>query len=297
MTKEQIYAQAMGIKQMISDGCTQSQILAKYNISEVTLRKRCDLAGVLWWMKLPQKERDPEKYAEFIRKCTEAAREQNRERRLSEEEFAQKVHERSGGRLEYVSGFTDTDGHFIARCTTCGTKKEYACSSIRTAWFRDAIQCQRCISRQTEKRLAEKTAKGFERKQIKGKQIEFAICRQCGALFPLSGGRKSFCSDECCHRYNNSKGHEKRDKLIRERTKDKGITLEKLFKRDGGICYLCGRSCDWNDFTMKDETFVAGESYPSIEHVVPLSRGGEHSWENVRLACRHCNSLKSDTAP
>ena len=30
----------------------------------------------------------------------------------------------------------------------------------------------------------------------------------------------------------------------------------------------------------------------TIDHVVPLSKGGEHSWENVVLACRSCNSRK-----
>lgn len=288
-------AQAEAISKLIQEGRSQTAILESLNISEKVLRKRCREYGLDWWLKLPQQERDPERYDTFISKCREAAINNNRQ--LTEEEFAQKVHERSGGRLEYVSGFTDTDGHFIARCTTCGTKKEYACSTIRTAWFRDVIQCKRCISRQTEKRLAEKTAKSFERKQIKGKQIEFAVCRQCGALFPLSGGRKIFCSDECMRKYGNSQGSYKRDKRIKERTKDKDITLEKLYERDGGRCYLCGCKCDWDDCEREGGAFIAGDKYPSIEHVVPLSKGGEHSWENVKLACRRCNYLKSDTAP
>jgi len=32
----------------------------------------------------------------------------------------------------------------------------------------------------------------------------------------------------------------------------------------------------------------------SIDHVVPRSRGGEHSWENVVAACRRCNAGKRD---
>jgi 5-methylcytosine-specific restriction endonuclease McrA len=75
---------------------------------------------------------------------------------------------------------------------------------------------------------------------------------------------------------------------------DKGITLEKLFRRDRGQCYICGGICDWNDFSIKDNAFIAGQTYPSIDHVKPLAKGGEHSWDNVKLAHFVCNSLKSD---
>ena len=30
----------------------------------------------------------------------------------------------------------------------------------------------------------------------------------------------------------------------------------------------------------------------TIDHVIPLSRGGSHSWENLVLACQTCNSSK-----
>ena len=33
---------------------------------------------------------------------------------------------------------------------------------------------------------------------------------------------------------------------------------------------------------------------PSLDHVVPRSRGGEHVWTNVVSACRRCNHLKAD---
>ena len=71
---------------------------------------------------------------------------------------------------------------------------------------------------------------------------------------------------------------------------DADITLEKLFTRDAGKCYLCGEQCDWSDRTEN----VTGMRYPSIEHVVPVSRGGLHSWENVRLAHFGCNIKKSN---
>lgn len=73
---------------------------------------------------------------------------------------------------------------------------------------------------------------------------------------------------------------------------DNDITLQALFKRDKGVCQLCGKPCDWEDITEHEGTFIAGNNYPSIDHITPLSCGGEHSWGNVRLAHRHCNTLE-----
>jgi len=42
------------------------------------------------------------------------------------------------------------------------------------------------------------------------------------------------------------------------------------------------------------EVFIVGLEYPSLDHVIPLSKGGEHSMSNARLAHTYCNSIKSD---
>lgn len=75
---------------------------------------------------------------------------------------------------------------------------------------------------------------------------------------------------------------------------DKDITLEKLYNRDRGICALCGEHCNYDDYILKDKTFIAGNDYPSIDHIKPLSKGGSHTWDNVQLAHKRCNSIKSN---
>lgn len=60
-----------------------------------------------------------------------------------------------------------------------------------------------------------------------------------------------------------------------------------VFERDGWICGVCG---DLVDPSLK---------YPdprskSLDHVVPIARGGTHSSENAQLAHLRCNILKSD---
>ncbi len=49
-----------------------------------------------------------------------------------------------------------------------------------------------------------------------------------------------------------------------------------IFARDGGRCQYCGVPAD------------------NIDHVIPRSKGGLHTWENVVAACRPCNAKKQD---
>ncbi len=53
-----------------------------------------------------------------------------------------------------------------------------------------------------------------------------------------------------------------------------------ILRRDGHRCQYCGSS-----------------SALTIDHVLPRSRGGSHSWENVVAACNPCNSRKGDRTP
>lgn len=49
-----------------------------------------------------------------------------------------------------------------------------------------------------------------------------------------------------------------------------------IFLRDGHRCQYCGSPAE------------------NIDHVVPRSRGGTHTWDNVVAACRPCNAHKED---
>jgi 5-methylcytosine-specific restriction endonuclease McrA len=54
------------------------------------------------------------------------------------------------------------------------------------------------------------------------------------------------------------------------------MTRAGILRRDGRRCAYCTRRAD------------------TIDHVVPRSRGGGHTWENCVAACRACNSRKAD---
>ncbi len=58
------------------------------------------------------------------------------------------------------------------------------------------------------------------------------------------------------------------------------LTNARLFRRDDYLCLYCG-----TEFAPRLLT---------RDHVTPLSRGGQDTWENVVTACRPCNHRKAD---
>lgn len=56
-----------------------------------------------------------------------------------------------------------------------------------------------------------------------------------------------------------------------------------LFERDHATCQYCGKRL--------------GRSQLTIDHVVPQSRGGSDTWENLVLACHACNVKKANRTP
>lgn len=67
--------------------------------------------------------------------------------------------------------------------------------------------------------------------------------------------------------------------LVRYRT-HYPLSNRTLFARDGYLCMYCGKAHHASELTR--------------DHIVPRSRGGLDSWENVVAACRRCNQFKGD---
>ncbi len=57
------------------------------------------------------------------------------------------------------------------------------------------------------------------------------------------------------------------------------VNRRTVFARDAGRCQYCGASAE------------------NLDHVIPRSKGGPHTWENVVAACRSCNTRKEDRLP
>ncbi len=58
------------------------------------------------------------------------------------------------------------------------------------------------------------------------------------------------------------------------------VNRREVLRRDKHTCQYCG--------STKKLT---------LDHVIPRSKGGKHSWDNVVIACERCNSRKGDRTP
>ena len=70
-------------------------------------------------------------------------------------------------------------------------------------------------------------------------------------------------------------------RMIKRPRPQRKLTRLEVFHRDRYICQYCGR-----------ET-----RQPTIDHVIPRYRGGQHTWENVASACVPCNRRKAGKTP
>ena len=111
-------------------------------------------------------------------------------------------------------------------------------------------------------------------------------CKECGKHFSTHIKDRKYCSKTCSNRYQWRKAYTVRRTMIKKNGKiDHCISLEKLYKRDKGICHICTDKVNMNLNTNDN-------MYGSIDHVIPLAKGGTHTWDNVKLAHRICNSIK-----
>ena len=57
------------------------------------------------------------------------------------------------------------------------------------------------------------------------------------------------------------------------------LSRRAVFIRDHHLCQYCGSAAE------------------NVDHVMPRSRGGTHTWDNVVAACKRCNSRKENRLP
>ena len=199
--------------------------------------------------------------------------------------------------LQYLGGYTTCDGYVNVRYPLCGHEGRLSCVTLRQ---RNLIlpcavckeeQHQRAVEERERQKAEVREAARLEREARKAavkaeKDARRNVCKVCGTEFRPDHFGNHYCSDACRKKAINRQ-HE-----ARKRGQRRTIQLEQVYQRDKGRCYLCGCSCDFDDYQVIDGAFVVGPTYPTVEHVIPFCQGGDDSWENVRLACHRCNSIK-----
>jgi 5-methylcytosine-specific restriction endonuclease McrA len=69
---------------------------------------------------------------------------------------------------------------------------------------------------------------------------------------------------------------------IRRPRQKVALTKKNILLRDDYTCQYCGRK---------------GERTMTVDHVIPRSKGGPSTWENLVCACIRCNNRKNDRTP
>jgi 5-methylcytosine-specific restriction endonuclease McrA len=112
------------------------------------------------------------------------------------------------------------------------------------------------------------------------------ICRWCGTL--VQPPRRTFCGDGCVHEW----------KL----RSNPGYVRRQVWKRDAGVCRICGFDVRKAERAWKRERPPGGDraarrrwraSRPTwaADHILPVADGGgECGLENYRLLCTPCHA-------
>lgn len=168
----------------------------------------------------------------------------------------------------------------MSRCKTCiiyVTIERHKTTGRRS----DARPCIQC-ARPTQSRKTGLCVQCFrlelaEQKRVKKAkrcQPQLHACSECGepTMHP------KYCSVQCNWRA------QRRIKRARKRkVADEVVELEQVASRDRWVCQLCGKRVCRQAVYHRQAT---------LDHIIPMSRGGRHSYQNCQLTHFDCNSKK-----
>lgn len=117
--------------------------------------------------------------------------------------------------------------------------------------------------------------------------ILWSACSDCGSTWPSTFAQTTRCPD--CRAAHRRAVKQMRNAFRRGAPADTGevVLAREVFERDGWVCQLCGEPV---------LPFIRGlhPRQATLDHIVPVSHGGEHVASNLQLAHLGCNSAKRD---
>lgn len=194
-------------------------------------------------------------------------------------------------------------------CQGCGEEIPVKCFGDTNKVF-----CSSCKGlRQREKGRTAKKGKSKRRWKKKKDSPMRAIydqwislgskpCSKCQAGFPVSTFQDcnrlycQACKGDVDRERSRLKG--KKNGHSRRRARKFNVPYENVdrlsvFQRDEYKCWICGKKT-LSDFALSEGSSCPHPDSPTLDHVIPLSKGGPHSYSNTKCACFLCNCLKSD---
>jgi hypothetical protein len=128
-------------------------------------------------------------------------------------------------------------------------------------------------------------------------------CIQCGIEFKVGKGTgwlrrlklSGFCSELCHEDFKSDKSADqryvygmKKRAIEFEVAFDDSITRRDVFKKGKGVCAICKLA---THFESREEF---SPNLATVDHIIPWTKGGSHTWENVQLCCLRCNMSKGN---
>lgn len=129
---------------------------------------------------------------------------------------------------------------------------------------------------------------GYNRLKTQRPKV-YMQCQCCRAAFEKQGDHnKIFCSLKCQKR-SSRRINDPIRRTRKRKAKVERVDPLQVFERDGWRCQICHRS------TPRRLRGTMHDMAPELDHIVPLSKGGEHSYRNTQCSCRKCNGSKRDS--
>lgn len=122
---------------------------------------------------------------------------------------------------------------------------------------------------------------------------------RCGVAFtPFKAGQQS-CGNACAQKVwkaanpqseewnDRRRANYQKRRALKRLLPAENVISRTVFERDGWMCGICSGPVD--------ASLAWPDPYsPSLDHVVPLARGGHHTYQNTQLAHLRCNVSKGD---
>jgi hypothetical protein len=166
------------------------------------------------------------------------------------------------------------NGYCSDKCKSKGKRRE--CDTCGKIVYKK-VRCKECDLVLSRERYA-----AYMREKKPG---SVTICKHCGNEFTAAYGdkRKRFCSLRCSRKH----GGNHRKYLAKTNGNHESVYRHEVMERDGWICGVCGDEIDPAlDYPDKMSA--------SLDHIIPLTKGGAHNMGNVQAAHLLCNIIKSD---